>query len=99
MQVGKLYQTTGKYSWILFPSCEDAVEWRRRDASSRITLTLPRLHSNQLFVLLETVTLYSYLVCKVLTSEGVVGWIVCNKSDDRRNALVEATEEFVGVGE
>jgi hypothetical protein len=76
MQVGKLYQTTGKYSWILFPSCEDAVELKD-------VLTLPRLHSNQLFMLLESSTLYSYVVYKVLTGSGIVGWTSISLADAR----------------
>ena len=78
MEVGKLYKTK-KYYWFLYPS-QDIAEAATPAAeaavavywSKRLECNVSFIPQKSMFMLLEQ----SGKFCKVLSTEGMVGWII-----------------------
>jgi hypothetical protein len=79
MEVGKLYQTN-QYYWMLYPSKDTATRTATATTtaddwanywSKRLDCNVSYIAQNSMFMLLEQTDRF----CKVLSTEGKVGWI------------------------
>jgi len=82
MEVGKLYQFN-RYYWLLYPSKDTAAvapaapveataaNWANY-WSKRLDCNVSYISPNSLFMLLE----HTGNFCKILSTEGMVGWII-----------------------
>jgi hypothetical protein len=95
MNIGKLYQAK-KFYWLLSPSKEIAVEEHfgfrgpltaaAAAYSKRFNCNVSYISPNSIFVLLEQVA----YCCKILTTNGEVGWIVL--ADHCKNYIEEVNQ-------
>jgi hypothetical protein len=106
MEIGKLYQTSQLY-WLLFPSEEIptiVVEDMYEGASATNGFGLARLYvifwSNKLDCNVSIIDLASIFMvleqnnkfCRILTAEGVAGWI--HRADWCENDIVEVKSKY-----